>query len=86
MELDERMKELIAVGASVTANCHPCVKYHVSAALKAGAYPDEIAQAVAVGKLVRGGAARKMDELTISMGHNEGEPAEGCCGKDGCGD
>ncbi len=86
MELDGRMKELIAVGASVAANCHPCVKYHVSAALKVGAYPDEIAQAVAMGKLVRGGAARKMDELTLSMGHSEGGPADGPCGEDGCGD
>jgi AhpD family alkylhydroperoxidase len=32
--LDAKMKELIAVGASVSANCHPCVKYHVGKARK----------------------------------------------------
>ena len=81
MELDGKTKELIAVGASVAANCQPCVKYHVSAALDSGAYPDEITQAVAVGKLVRGGAARKMDELAGALGHGD----TSCCDSGECG-
>ena len=28
--LDERTKELIAIGASVCAHCQPCLTYHVN--------------------------------------------------------
>ena len=30
--MDLKTKELIAIGASVSANCIPCVKYHVDMA------------------------------------------------------
>lgn len=52
MTLDNRIKELIAVGASVTANCQPCLEYHVGEALEKGADGQEIAEAVEVGKMV----------------------------------
>ena len=61
--LDEKTKELIAVGASVTANCHPCVKYHVGKARELEIAEEDIQQALDVGKIVRKGAAGQMDEL-----------------------
>ena len=61
--LDERIKELIAVGASVSANCHPCVKYHTAKAREMKIDEAEIRQAIDVGKMVRKGAAGQMDEL-----------------------
>jgi len=63
MKLDTRIKELIAVGASVTANCQPCLQYHVSKARESGADDEEIAIAIAVAKAVRKGAAAKMDDF-----------------------
>ena len=60
--MDERIKELIAIGASVTANCQPCLVYHVDKARQHGACDDEIAAAVKVGKMVRKGSSHKMDE------------------------
>ena len=30
--IDIKVKELISIGASVSANCQPCVKYHVGKA------------------------------------------------------
>jgi len=48
---------LIAVGASVTANCQPCLDFHVGKAREYGAGEKDIAMAVAVGKTVRKGAA-----------------------------
>ncbi len=54
MTLDDRIKELIAVGASVTANCYkPCLEYHVAKARETGASEEEIAEAVNVAKEVR---------------------------------
>lgn len=57
-----KTKELIAIGASVTANCVPCLRFHLQEARKAGATPDEIQTAVGVGRMVRKGAAGKWDE------------------------
>ena len=61
--LDDRIKELIAVGASVSANCHPCIKYHAAKAREMKIDEGEIRQAVEVGQMVRKGAAGEMDEL-----------------------
>ncbi len=61
--LDGNIKELIAIGASVSANCHPCIKYHIAKAREMKIDEAEIQQAVEVGKMVRKGAASQMDEL-----------------------
>jgi len=61
--LDGNIKELIAIGASVSANCHPCVKYHIAKAREMKIDEAEIQQAIGVGKMVRKGAADQMDEL-----------------------
>ena len=61
--LDANIKELIAIGASVSANCQPCVKYHVGKAREMKIDEAEIQQAVGVGQMVRKGAAGQMDEL-----------------------
>jgi AhpD family alkylhydroperoxidase len=68
MKLDTRIKELIAVGASVTANCQPCLQFHVLKAREAGADDEEISIAVAVAKAVRKGASSKMDDFAAGIG------------------
>ena len=78
--LDERTKELVAVGASIVANCQPCLEYHTAKARELGATTEDILAAVAVGQQVRRGAAAKMDRF--AAGHVTGEtvhiPAAGC--------
>ena len=61
--IDTNIKELIAIGASVSANCHPCIKYHIAQAREMKINEAEIQQAIDVGKTVRKGAAGQMDEL-----------------------
>ncbi len=46
MELDERIRELVAIGASITANCQPCLRSHVEKAVSCGARPEEVAAAI----------------------------------------
>jgi AhpD family alkylhydroperoxidase len=75
MKLNEKIKELIAVGASITASCQPCLEYHAGKALEAGADAEEIAEAIETGKLVRRGAASKMDRFAATLG----KPAAACC-------
>ncbi|MBI5839694.1 MAG: carboxymuconolactone decarboxylase family protein [Chloroflexi bacterium] len=85
MKLDNRIAELIAVGASITANCQPCLQYHVKKALESGANEQEIADAIEIGRMVRKGASSKMDKFAAGLNEvvpvGAGEAEEGC----GCG-
>jgi AhpD family alkylhydroperoxidase len=67
MKLDNRMRELIAVGTSLGANCHSCLEYHVGKARENGIAEDEIAEAIEIGKMVRRGAQGHMDKLAINL-------------------
>ncbi len=81
MKLDNRTQELIAVGTSVGANCHACLKYHVGKARAQGVPDDEIAEAIEVGKRVRKGAQGKTDELANDLlGKTQGGPVAAGCG------
>ena len=65
--MDDRTKKLIAIGASVGANCHPCLEYHVGQALVAGIDRDDMMEAVKVAEAVRAGAASSMDKLALKL-------------------
>ena len=57
--MDDRMKELVAIGASAAVNCHPCMNHHLAKCEAAGASREDIAAAVEVGMMVNRGAAGK---------------------------
>jgi AhpD family alkylhydroperoxidase len=67
MKLDEHYMRLIAVGASVAANCQPCLEINLARAKECGSDDDELAQAVWVGRMVRKGAATKLDEFASNL-------------------
>ena len=75
--MDEQTKELVAIGASVAANCYPCMKYHLAKCDELGVTRAEVRAASEVGKMVNRGAAtntRKfVDEL---LGTGEPAPAD----------
>ena len=85
MGLENRIKELIAIGASITANCQPCLEYHVGKAMTYGSHESEIMEAIEIGKMVRKGAASKMDKLVLKLDADDpssaNTPDKGC----GCG-
>jgi len=83
MKLDNRIGELIAVGASVATNCQPCLQYHVRKALESGADEQEIADAIEISKMVRKGAASKMDKFAASL--NQAVPLTAVSTAEGCG-
>jgi AhpD family alkylhydroperoxidase len=70
MTIDKKTMELISVGASITANCQPCLQYHTNKALEFGADAGEIAEAIDIGKWVRKGAAAKMDQFATEIRTN----------------
>jgi AhpD family alkylhydroperoxidase len=67
MGLNDRIRELIAVGAAITANCQPCIQVHREKALKSGADPEEVAAAIEIGNCVRKGAAARMAEFSSRL-------------------
>lgn len=83
MKLDERTMRLIAVGASITANCQPCLQINTTQALQEGLSEEEIAEAIEIGKRVRKGAASKMDQFAASL--NQAVPLAAGAASEGCG-
>ena len=65
--MDENTKELIAIGASVSAHCQPCLAYHVGQARELGVSQERIAEAVQVGQMVAKGAERAMRQFAAEV-------------------
>ncbi len=67
MRLEQREKELAAIGASIGANCRPCIEHHMPAGREAGLSESELADAVASAQAVRHEAIElltaRVDEL-----------------------
>ncbi len=56
--MDDRMRELVAMGAAAAANCHPCMDFHLAKCDELGIDREEVAGAVKVGLMVNHGAER----------------------------
>ncbi len=65
--MDERMKELVAMGASAAANCHPCMDHHLAQCDRLGIDREEVAAAVAVGLMVNQGAEKAIRKKTREL-------------------
>jgi AhpD family alkylhydroperoxidase len=76
--MDEKTKLLIAVGASITANCQPCLKTAVSQAKAVGIEDREVHEAIAIGRIVRRGATGKMDKFASSVTGKHVEISDDC--------
>lgn len=55
--LPRKMKELIALGIAIHAQCDGCIAAHVGGAVRSGATREEILDAVGVALLMGGGPA-----------------------------
>jgi AhpD family alkylhydroperoxidase len=80
--MDEKTKELIAIGASVSAHCQPCVSYHVGKAQGLGVSEESIQEAIGVGQMVERGAGAAMREFTHEL-FGKSAPAADCCPEKG---
>lgn len=65
--MDERTKELIAIGASVGAHCQPCLTYHIEKARELGIDDEEIRTAIETGHMVEKGAMSAMRKFSASV-------------------
>lgn len=55
--LSPKIRELIALAVAVTSRCDGCITVHTDTALKHGATPDEISEALGVAVALNAGAA-----------------------------
>ncbi len=55
--LPARTKELMALAIAVVKRCDGCIAHHAQAAVRKGATPEEVAEALGVALLMDGGSA-----------------------------
>lgn len=61
------MKELVAMGASAAANCHPCMDHHLAKCDELGIDRAEVIAAVRVGLMVNRGAEKAIRKKTREL-------------------
>jgi len=76
--MEDKVKLLIAVGASVTANCQACLNTAVSQAQGIGVEKNEILEAIAIGRVVRKGAMGKMDKFASTLTGKDVSSSDEC--------
>ena len=54
--MDEKVAVLVAIGASVTAKCKPCLEFHAKKAREMSLNEEEIQEAVDIGLMVKKGS------------------------------
>ena len=65
--MDEKTKELVAVGAAVAGNCIPCLDWHYKKCIELGIAKDEIKEAIELAKIVRNVPIKKISELAETL-------------------
>lgn len=65
--LSKRIKELIAVGVSVTIDCESCMQWHIEQAHAAGASELEVLEAIEVGMEMGGGPATASARFALEV-------------------
>lgn len=81
--MDERTKELVAIGAAAAADCYPCLQHHLAECDRLDIDRTEAKAAIEIGVTVNRSAAVKTKEharnlLGMDMGQKKSE--HGCCG------
>jgi AhpD family alkylhydroperoxidase len=71
--LPAKMKQIIAVAVAHVTQCPYCIRGHTKAALRAGATPEELMEAIWVAAEMRAGAA--FAHATIALSEISGEAA-----------
>ena len=80
--MDERTKELIAIGASVGAHCQPCLTYHVAKARELGIDDEAIRAAIETGHMVGKGAMSSMRKFSADiLTHQPASETSDCSGR-----
>ncbi len=75
--MDNKVEEMIALGAAYALNCRPCMEFHQRMAVEAGLTQEEMQSAIRVADAVKEGAGKKNREFAEGMFGSV--KAERCC-------
>jgi AhpD family alkylhydroperoxidase len=67
MPLDEKSKELVALGASLAGNCFPCLRYHYKKCRELGIAVDDMRDALEMARTVKYVPIKNIDELANAL-------------------
>jgi len=71
------VKELVAIGAAIAANCEPCLRYHVRAARELGVSLADVASAIEIAAKVKDVPHQAILKLGARLTETYHEPAAG---------
>lgn len=74
--MDARTKELVAIAASLTANCQTCLEYHLAKARQLGADDREVQESINIARIVRKVVAEKTDAFLSVVSSNDAAKPE----------
>ncbi len=75
--MDNKIQEMVALGAAYALNCRPCMEYHKKIAAEAGLTLEDMQAAIQVAEAVREGASKKNKEFFENLFGSIKE--ERCC-------
>ena len=67
MSLDEKTRELVALGAALAGNCFPCLRYHYKKCRELGIAVDDMRDALEMAKTVRDVPIKNIYELANTL-------------------
>jgi AhpD family alkylhydroperoxidase len=76
--------ELIAIGASIAANCEACLKYHYNEARSLGVSKQDMLRAVNIALQVKNAPAQALIHVANKLLSEEGPADNGCAPNSGC--
>ena len=78
MPLDEKTKELVALGAALAGNCLPCLTYHYKKCRELGIDVDDLDEALDMAKTVKEVPIKKIYQLATFLleSGEEGEESD----------
>jgi AhpD family alkylhydroperoxidase len=59
----QAVRELVAIGAAISANCEPCFKFHFDKARKLGVSHADMLLAVETAQMVKSASAQNVTDL-----------------------
>ena len=71
------VKELVAIGAAIAANCEPCLRYHVRAAKELGVSSADVASAIEMAAKVKDVPHQAILKLGARLTETYHEPVQG---------
>ena len=72
--MEERIKEIAAIAASVAGHCQPCLRHHLEKARLLGVLEEDIHGAIRLAMIISGKGDERMQDFADSLLHELERP------------